>query len=468
MSGDSSLFAPPCAFTLAEVLAATGGRLVGGPGGGTFAPVTGSHRAGPGALFVALAGETHDGHDFVPDAMAQGSAALVSSRWAGLGFLQPGSPTVIVVADTLVALGDLARFHLQRIGPAIAAVTGSVGKTTTRAMLAEMLRTALGPGLETEGNFNNRIGVPLTAMHLRPGQRWAVLELGMSEPGEIRALAAITRPRVRVITQIAAAHLAHFDNIEQIADAKGELFEDARPGDGLVFPLDQPLYRRFPRPWGARLLPFSMEADAPVPFRLAACSDLGLEGSLATLDLAGHHVAVRIPLPGRHQVWNALAAATAAFDLGVDGDAIAAALARVQVPGRRMRREDRGGVVILDDCYNANPASMDAALRTLASLPASGRRVAALGDMLELGPAGPELHREVGRLAGELGITWFLGVGPLMEHAVAEAAAAGVWATHVPNAWTAGDLLKEGLTAGDVLLLKGSRGMRMEGALERL
>jgi UDP-N-acetylmuramoyl-tripeptide--D-alanyl-D-alanine ligase len=463
-----ALFAPPSTLTLAEVLASTGGRLVAGPGTGAFAPVTDSRLAGPGTLFIALTGETHDGHDFVPDATHRGSAALVSSRWAGLPDVAASGPTVVVVQDTLVALGDLARFHLHRSGPAVAAVTGSVGKTTTRAMLGSMLRAALGPGLESEGNFNNRIGVPLTILHLRPEHRWAVLEMGMSEPGEIRALAAIARPRVRVITQVAAAHLAFFSSVEQIADAKGELFEEARPGDALVFPFDQPLYRRFPRPWGARLLAFSMDSQAPVPFRLVAASDLGLDGSLATLDLAGRHVAVRVPLPGRHQIWNALAAAAAATELGVDGDAIAEALARIEVPGRRMRREERGGVTILDDAYNANPASVEAALRTLAALPASGRRVAALGDMLELGPTGPALHEAVGRLAAELGISWLVGVGPLMADAVEAAARAGIPATHVPDAFAAGELLRTVLAAGDILLMKGSRGMRMEGLLDRL
>ncbi len=465
---------PPAKLTLRELVQATGGRLVRGAEGESvgWSLCTDTRELGDGAVFVALRGEVHDGHRFVPQALASGRVgALVEERALADGLELPAGPgPVVAVADTLVAFGDAARAVLRRTAPTVCAVTGSVGKTTTRSMLASILRQR-GPGLESEGNFNNRVGVPLTVLRLDPADRWAVLEMGMSEPGEIRAMAAIGEPTVRVITQVAAAHLEFFDSVEQIADAKGEMFEAAGPGDTLVWFADNPLSARFPKPAGATLLPFSMRADSEAPARLLALEDRGAAGSLATLQLPTGTVQVVVPLPGAHQVHNALAAAAAATAMGATLEEIAAGLEAVQVPGRRMKIASVRGATVLDDAYNANPASVAAALRTLAAFPApSGRRAAALGDMLELGPTGPELHAEVGALAAELGIDLMVGTGPLMRSAVGALEAAGgtTQAVAADDADAAGRFLAGWLRPGDVLLLKGSRGMRMEGVLERL
>ncbi len=477
--GESRRYHPPGRLTAQELVDATRGRLVREPTdrdmGASWTLCTDTRELDYGAIFVALRGEMHDGHRFVRQALESGTVgALIDEQAFAEGIDLPAETAgpVIVVPDTLVAFGDLAHAFMQKVAPLVAAVTGSVGKTTTRAMLANILRQA-APGLESEGNFNNRIGVPLTALRLEPHDRWAVLEMGMSEPGEIRELARIGDPRVRIITQVAPAHLEFFDGVEQIADAKGEMFADALPGNTLVYFADNPLSERFPKPPGTRLVPFSMDPHSGAPARVLSLDDLGPDGSEATLLLPEGTVEVRVPLPGAHQVHNALAAAAAAAAMGASLEDVAAGIATVHVPGRRMKISDVDGVTVLDDAYNANPASVAAALRTLAAFPKpqpGARRVAAVGDMLELGPTGPDLHADVGRLAVSLGIDMLVGTGPLMRHAVDTIGddIDGTVSAAVPDSDAAGVLLADWLRPGDVLLLKGSRGMRMENVLAHL
>lgn len=445
------------------LLAATGGELAGGPCEGEWTLCTDSRQMADGAVFVALRGDRHDGHRWVGQVLASHRAgALVQAVPDGVPSSLAGP--LIRVPDPQVALGSVARAFLAQMSPAVAAITGSVGKTSTRSMLASIL-AELGPGLCTQGNFNNRVGVPLTILDLRPDHRWAVLELGMSEPGEIRILADIARPRVRVITWVSEGHLEFFPSVAEIADAKGEIFADARPGDFLVYPHKAWFVPRLPRPSGAIPVTFG-HAGADV-FEVAS-RDLGLDGTAATLSLRGQEVEVRLPLPGRHQLHNAMAAAAAALCLGASGEQIASGLARVEVPGRRMRVLRARGATVVDDTYNANPASVRAALETVSALPREGRLVAVLGDMLELGPGAGDLHGEVGATAAMCGFDLLVGAGPLMSGAVAAAAEFGVEAIAVPDAAAAGALLATRLGKGDMVLLKGSRGMRMEVVLDSL
>lgn len=452
-------FAPPAALTVPQLLAATGARLVSGTEGGTWTVVTDSRLAGPGTLFVALVGEVHDAHRFLPEVLETGSGALVRD-----GTELPASQgPVLAVPDTLDALGGIGRAWLLAHGPSVVGVTGSVGKTTTRAMVASILGQ-MGPGLSTDGNFNNRIGLPLTLLQLTDEHRWAVVEMGMSEPGEIAALAAIARPRVRVITQVAPVHLEFFDSVEGIADAKGELFADARPGDVLVYPAENPLSARFPRPGGAVLVPFG----AGGAVHAVSVQERGLQGTHATVEAHGTRFVIDVPIPGRHQLDNALAAIAATWALGAREAEIVAGLKALDVPGRRMKIAERAGVLVVDDAYNASPASVEAVLRTFAALPERGRRVAALGDMLELGPRSGELHARIGDLAAQLRIDLLVGAGPLMQAAVDAARTAGIEAVAVPDSAAAGAFLAGFLQPGDQLLLKGSRGTRMERALDQL
>ena len=470
-------YSPPGQLGVDEILRATGGRLVQGRPGGRWSLCTDTREIRDGALFVALRGDVHNGHRFVREVLQQHRCgALVEESAVADGLLDaaPGDSLlvmaqgpVVAVPDTLLAFGQIAgAFLAQRELPRVG-VTGSVGKTTTRAMVASILRRG-APGLETQGNFNNRIGLPLTALAPRPEHRWAVFEMGMSEPGEIRSLAAIAHPTVRVITHVAGAHLEFFPDVGAIASAKGEIFEEAAAQDALVYPLDSPWVDRFPLDGSGRALPFSLRADAACDSRLLSVEDRHLAGSRAHALVLGEELDFEVPLPGHHQVHNALCAAVAARAAGAPLSQIAAGLAAVEVPGRRMKVSHRGGVTVLDDAYNANPTSVEAALRTLVAVPAVGRRVAALGDMLELGPDAARLHGEAGTLAAELGVDWLVGAGPLMNVAVTAAAKAGAEATYAADSLQAGQLLADGLQPGDVLLLKGSRGMRMERALDAL
>lgn len=457
----STLFQPPSLFRGCELLAATGGSPVGALGEGPFRIVTDSRTAGPGTAFVALPGERFDGHDFLDAVVRAGAVALVRRDRAS------GVAVGVAVDDPLIALGDLARHHLLRLGTSVAAVTGSVGKTTTRSMLASILKEGLGPGLESEGNFNNRVGVPLTLLQLRAEHRFAVLEMGMSEPGEIRALARIARPRVRVITRIAPAHLAYFEDTSGIARAKGELFEDARPGDVLILNADQEESRLFPTPTGATVIRTSVRPGGGEAF-VEATEDRGLAGGSATLVFGAERLRVELPLAGGFQWMNALQAAAAARALGARPEDVVRGLARVEVPGRRLKRRDLAGVTLVDDSYNANPASVEGALRTLAAAPTAGRRIAVLGDMLELGPGAEALHREVGTLAATLGLDLLVTAGPLMAGAAEAAARCGLRCHSEADAPTAGQFLTTVVREGDLVLFKGSRGMAMERALDTL
>ena len=458
-------FHAPGRLDVASLLAATGGALVGGAGEGSWTLCTDSREMADGAIFVALRGENFDGHRFVESVLGSWRAgALVDEIPASLSAARG---PIVQVADTLAAFGAAAGAFLRNSSPPVAAITGSVGKTTTRAMLAGILAGA-APGLCTEGNFNNRIGLPITLLGLRPEHRWVVLEMGMSEPGEILELARIAEPSVRVITTVSAGHLEFFDSIEGIADAKGELFQEAGAGDTLVLPAGEWFTERLPRPAGADVLTFTTGPGVDADLRLVGWQDRGLEGSSARLDLAGTTVDVELPVAGFHQVHNALAAAGGALAMGASPDDVQRGLAQVELPGRRMRIERVGGVTIVDDAYNANPASVAAALATLETARAGARRVAVLGDMLELGPSAAELHAEVGRVAAHHGVGLLVGAGPLMAHAVTAAHAEGVEAVAVPDSEAAGRFLRESLKPDDVVLFKGSRGMKMEQAIEAI
>ena len=461
----ASRFHPAGRLSVETLVAATGGAIGGGVPEDSWTLCTDSREMRDGAVFVAIRGESFDGHRFVDEVLGSWRAGALVEELPSSASTARGP--VLRVDDSLVAFGAAAGAFLQAQGPPVAAVTGSVGKTTTRTMLAAIL-SKMGPGLCTEGNFNNRVGLPLTLLGLRPEHSWVVLEMGMSEPGEIRALTEIADPKVRVITTVNTGHLAFFDSVEGIADAKGELFEGAGKGNTLVQPAGEWFSDRLPAPEGAERVTFSTRPGIAADLVLLEWTSRGLAGSTARVGLAGVECVLELPVPGRHQVDNALAAAGAALAMGAVPAQVQEGLAGVQLPGRRMRVEQVGAFTVVDDAYNANPASVAAALETLGSLPGSGRRVAVLGDMLELGPDGPRLHAEAGRQAAERGIDLLVGSGPLMAHAVSAARGQGVEAVAVPDSDSAGLLLKDYLEPGDTVLFKGSRGMQMERALDAI
>ena len=447
-----------------EVLSATRGGLERAAASGTrLAGVSiDSRTVAAGELFVAIAGPRFDGHDFLAAAAGRGAAAALVHRPVEA----PGGLAVIRVEDTTRALADLAR-HVRLSSPAaVVAVTGSAGKTTTKEMAARLL-SARGPVLKTEGNLNNRYGLPLTLLRLEPGHRFAALELGMSAPGELRELTGIALPDVAVITNVAPVHLEFFASVDEIAAAKAEILEGLRPGGAAVLNGDDPRLRRVGEALRGEVVWFGRDRR----FDVSAERWRGtVHGMRFDLRLGGRTVEIALPLPGPHFVTNFLAAAAAAHRLGVDPEEMAQAAAQMKPAARRGQVVSLGdGITLLDDSYNSNPVAVDSAVAALSLAPAR-RRVAFLGDMLELGPRGPELHRETGgRVAFRLDV--LAGVGTLARGFLEGALAAGMDppAVHAfPDAAAAAAAATELVRPGDAVLVKGSRGVRMETVVEAL
>jgi len=444
---------------LGWVARAVGGELRGPAGLRCRAVGTDTRRLEGGELFVALRGPRFDGHAFLEEAARRGAAAALAERPA------PGLPTV-VVPDALAALGRLAAAWREALAGPLVAVTGSCGKTTVKELLAAVL-AGRGPVLASPGNLNNAVGLPLSLLRLEGGHRAAVVELGASAPGEIAALASLARPQVAVLTGAGAAHLEGFGSLEGVARAKGELLE-ALPEDGVaVLPADQPFAPLWRELAGRRrVLDFGLEAGAvrAVPGSLRVEPEGPEPGTRFVLQAPRGEAPVRLRLLGAHQVRNALAAAAAALALGMDLEAVRRGLEAVApVPGRLQPRRGPRGALLLDDSYNANPDSLAAALAVLAE--ARGRRLLALGDMLELGPEAEALHREAGRRAREAGVERLHALGPLAREAAA-AFGPGGQAHENPEA-LARALLRD-LAPGVVALVKGSRGAGMERVVQAL
>ena len=425
----------------------------------TFTCVTTDSRAiTPGCLFIALRGERFDGHAFVTQAIQQGAAtALVDQAAAEQHREAWRDLRLLVVADTRLALGQLAAFWRGQRQLRLAAVTGSNGKTTVKEMLAAILREAAGEDavLATEGNLNNDIGMPLMLLKLREQHRFAVIEMGMNHPGEIEYLTRIARPDVAVINNAGAAHLAGLGSVEEVARAKGEIFSGLASDGVAVINADDAFAALWKSLASAHtIIEFGIDHPAQVS---AMCQPGALDSELKLRTPAGE-CQVKLPVPGLHNVRNALAAAAAASALGISNQAIAAGLQKFAgVKGRLQRKSGLHGATLIDDTYNANPASVKAAISVLASMP--GKKILVLGDMGELGADASALHRELGAAAKQAGVDILLCHGDICR-----AAASGFGA----NAWffeRIEELLAdlENLLAPDVtVLVKGSRFMQME------
>jgi UDP-N-acetylmuramoyl-tripeptide--D-alanyl-D-alanine ligase len=477
-------------FTPDELAAATGGRWTGSPPANLEGVSTDTRTIAPGSLFVALRGERFDAHEYLGEASSKGAAAAVVSdeflRSSGGNPLVPsvapasagtksrdaaGLP-LLAVPDTLAALGAIARLHRRRFRIPFVGVTGSNGKTTTREMIAAILATR-GPVLKTEGNLNNEVGVPLTLFGLGPEHVSAVIEMGMNHPGEIARLAAIAEPQVGVVTLAAPAHLEGLGTVEAVADAKAELFAGLPDGGIVVANADDPRMLKRAQASGRRMLTFAAGRGRRGDVVVLEILSQGADGLRFTLGIGNRGVPVHIPaLVGAHNAANAAAAAAAAIALGCTDKEIQAGLHAVKPVGRRLRLERlASGLQLVDDCYNANPASMTAALGTLLALAreSGARPVAVLGDMLELGAFEAEAHRALGEEAARAGVALLASFGPRSAAGAEAARAAGLAETfHTTDmdalvAWTRANVLPT-----DVLLVKGSRGMKLERLVEAL
>lgn len=418
---------------------------------------TDSRTLQPDDLFVPLRGPNYDGHVYLRQAVAHGAAACLSEEVVG-GLSVP----VIQVDDALKALGAMAGHIRSNFQGPVLAVTGTSGKTSTKEMLAAILEQQAA-GLKTEGNYNNLIGLPLTLARLDDSHRWIVLELGMSQHGEIARLAAIAQPDVAIITNVGVGHLAGVGDIGGVAHAKGELFSSLRAGSSAIVNADDPMVVALPLPSAVRRLSFSIERQADV--MATDISSARITQFNLVIDNAAYPVT--IPLPGRHQIYNALAAAAAAYSIGIQIEDIVTGLSRVQMTAQRLEvRELPGGATLLDDSYNANPQSMRAALTALSDWPCSGRRIAVLADMLELGDAAEECHREIGEFAEEK-VDCLLAMGQWAETVLNAAPAVAQLppcTSHAEiNLW-----LREHVQPDDCVLVKGSRGMHMEKVVNQL
>lgn len=424
----------------------------------------------PGDLFVALEGPSFDGHDFVGKALEAGAVAAIAHRRPdGLA----ADAQLLMVEDTMKALTRLGEAARERSAAHFIGVTGSAGKTSTKEALADALARCGKTGASV-ASLNNHWGVPLSLARLPRDAEFGVFELGMSHPGEIRALTRLLRPEVAVITMIGAAHSENFSGPEAIADAKAEIFEGIIPGGAAVLPRDSAHYERLARHAESqgigRIISFGAHQDASV--RLLDCS-LFAHCSAVTVRLRGQDLEFCLSLPGRHQIMNALAVLGVAKALGLDLGETAASFSRLRALKGRGRRYrillSTGSFELIDDSYNANPHSMHAAFDVLSRLQpeSGGRRIAVLGDMLELGQEADRLHAELAEPLAEAGTDLVFTCGPHMA-ALDKALPAGCSAGHSPDSAALAARLAEAVRPGDVILVKGSFGSRMARVVEAL
>ncbi|MBM4309532.1 MAG: UDP-N-acetylmuramoyl-tripeptide--D-alanyl-D-alanine ligase [Deltaproteobacteria bacterium] len=454
-------------LSIADILSATRGTLLaGGISARASEVVIDSRAAGPGSLFVPLRGTRHDGHAFIESAFTQGASAALTEH-ADAAHLQRFPGALIGVENTLRALGDIAAFWRRAFRLPLIGITGSNGKTTTKEMTAAIIGRSRAC-LKNEGNFNNLIGLPLSVVKLGAEHQAAVLEMGMSEPGEIRRLAEIAAPTIGVITNIGPCHLEQLGSLEAIAAAKGELFEALGPDDVALVNRDDEHVRALGSATRARVLTFGLAAG---DIHAAHIQQDSAGGSIFELHIAQTCVSVRLAMDGAHFVSNALAAAAAAHAAGIGIDDIAAGLCASGPVAGRMQRFNRGGLEIINDAYNANPVSVRAALAALAATRRSGRAIAVLGDMLELGERSVDYHREIGVCAAQAGIDRLFVLGSFARHVCEGARSAGMPGNRICACESLNELAAE-LAAvarpGDVVLLKGSRRMQLEKLLDLL
>jgi UDP-N-acetylmuramoyl-tripeptide--D-alanyl-D-alanine ligase len=419
-----------------------------------------SRSVAPGDLFFAVKGERLDGHDFVEQALEKGAIAAIVRKDQLTGYAQ--NSTLLAVEDTLTALQVLAGTVRKRWGKPLIGVTGSAGKTTTKEAIAHVLSTKYRV-LKSEGNFNNHFGLPLMLLKLEPEHDMAVIEMGMSHAGEIRALAKIAQPDIGVVTNVAPVHLEFFDSLAGIARAKYELIESLPPAGVAVLNADDEYVSQFGRDFKGKVVTYGTQPTATV--RAEKIQSRGAEGTefdVVTRPVREH---ARLPLVGEHNVLNALAAIAVAVDRGINFADAVAAVATLAPAVKRGQVLHFGNITVIDDCYNSNPKALAAMVDALAAMPAR-RRIVVAGEMLELGPAAEQMHREAGTHIAEKKIDVLLGVRGLAQAVVEGARPAGVLAEFMPDPESAGEWLARETRDGDVVLLKASRGVKLEKALE--
>jgi len=462
---------PKIPWTTAEILEATRGDLLCGDIKHTFEGVSiDSRTISANELFVAIKGKVYDGHRFVSNVISSGVRGLIISKdkvcdFAGTDWQDKGI-VCVAVSDTTKALGDLASFNRRRTDVSVIAITGSNGKTTTREMTASVVSTRYKT-LSTKGNFNNEIGLPLTLLDLKNSHQWAVLELGMNRPGEIYRLGEICIPDIGVITNIGFAHLEGLSSIKGVMNAKGELLKRIKPDGTAVLNADDSRVLYLSTKTSRKVLYFGLSEDASIR---ALDVNETTTGISFTLVLPEERITIKLRAFGRFMVSNALAAASVGYIIGLSLEEIKAGLEYFQPVKGRINIFDVRGVHIIDDTYNANPDSMEAAIRILSSLKGSSRGILVAGDMLELGEHAESMHKKIGALSARSKIARLYVTG---EFAEAVANGAGKEDKNSMDIFIGAreeilEDLKKSLLPGDWVLVKGSRAMGMEKIVEGL
>jgi UDP-N-acetylmuramoyl-tripeptide--D-alanyl-D-alanine ligase len=423
-----------------------------------------SRTIGPGELFFAVKGERMDGHDFVQLALEKGAvAAVVRKDELARYAVKTG---LLAVPNTLVALQTLGAAVRRLWGKPLIGVTGSTGKTTTKEAIAHVLSSRFRV-LKSEGNFNNHFGLPLMLLKIEPEHEAAVIEMGMSHRGEIAALAKIAQPEIGVVTNVAPVHLEFFESVAEIARAKYELIESLPAGGTAILNADDEYVSQFGRDFHGKVVSYGIHQPADV--RAENIEPRGAAGSAFVVVTGGCREPAVLPLVGTHNIYNALAAVATGMERGLSPAEATRALSTLAPADKRGAVVQVGNITVINDCYNSNPTALDAMVDTLAAMPAK-RRIVVAGEMLELGPSGEDLHRRSGRHMAEKGIDILVGVRGLALPMVEAAGRGGgdIRAEFVATPEEAGEWLVRETRDGDVVLLKASRGVKLEHALERL
>jgi UDP-N-acetylmuramoyl-tripeptide--D-alanyl-D-alanine ligase len=456
-------------YSAADLVGAVHGTQLAGDPARRLGPASIDSRSiAPGDVFFAIVA-ARDGHAYVSDAVGKGAGAIVVHKDVAVAASADAQPVVVRVADTLTALHDLGRSVRRASGARVVAITGSAGKTTTKDAIAAVL-SARYRVVKNRGNLNNHLGLPLSLIEMRERPDVAVMELGMNHAGEIRVLVGLAEPDIRVWTNVGDAHIGYFGSRDAIADAKAEILELATPASVLVCNADDALVMARVAGFPGRTIAFGTVPSAAV--RAVEIDDAGIDGTTATVQTPAGSVVIQVPLPGRGHLMNALAAIAVGLELGVDPASIADRI-RALAPGahRGVRLTTPTGATVLDDSYNSSPSALMRALDALAATPARGRRVAVLGEMLELGDHAIALHEACGRHAAQVGLHRLVTVGGEPARRLGAAAiAAGMDASAVAHADAADAAapLVGALHRGDVVLVKGSRGIQTERVVARL
>ncbi|HZU42977.1 MAG TPA: UDP-N-acetylmuramoyl-tripeptide--D-alanyl-D-alanine ligase [Terriglobales bacterium] len=418
-----------------------------------------SRTLAPGELFFAVRGERLDGHDYVEAALAKGAVAAVIARDQLARY--PDQSRLLAVDDTLLALQTLGTSVRNLWGKPVIGITGSAGKTTTKDAIAHLLSTRYRV-FKSVGNLNNHFGLPLMLLRLEPEHEIAVIEMGMSHLGEIAALARLAQPETGVVTCVAPVHLEFFNSIAEIARAKRELIEGLPATGTAILNADDKYVSHFGENFRGKVVTFGIRSGS---VRAEKIQSLGAQGSAFELVTGSFRGKATLPLLGTHNIYNALAAVATALEHGITAAEAISAMATLAPPDKRGQQLQIAGTTVINDCYNSNPKALDAMVDAVAAMPAQ-RRIVVAGEMLELGPTGPDLHRQAGRRMAERGINVLLGVRGLAREMVEGARAAGISAAFVDTPEQAGEWLARETRPGDLVLLKASRGVRLERALD--